>query len=63
VRVTIVPAGPFIHEITSLIGLFSVICFSSTFKILSHHLIHAVSAGEPEIGEIIISSPGVGISI
>jgi len=62
VNITFEPAGPLIHVITSLRELSTVISFWSTFVTISHHFNHALSDGEPGIGESILSIHGFSIS-
>jgi hypothetical protein len=62
VNKTVVQAGHFIHEITSLREFSFFISFQSTFKIISHHFNHAFSEGDHGIGDIILTIPGFSIS-
>jgi len=51
-----------IFDTASVIVVVFVISKSFIFVIISHHLSHAFSAGEPESGEIIFKIQGFSIS-
>jgi hypothetical protein len=61
-RITIVPAGHFIQETTSLREFFSVTVFDPTLSMISFHLSPAFSAGLHTIGDMILTTQGVCIS-
>jgi hypothetical protein len=63
VNCTVDHFGHFIQLTTSFTQFSGVISFPSTAITLSHHLSPAFSAGDPTIGDIIMSSHGVVISI